>query len=396
MHRLKLIFNVEHLIVAALAGLILLFLWTVALKIKFLNPITQAIENFSLSDLYYEAEWTSDEPPQVSDKVTLLNVTTHRRGDIAAVLKKLDSYHPAAVGVDFLFPNYNDDDAEGDYALALAADSMSNTVFACYLKDRTSTTGPYSTKVTSYFDSNGREACVNMGVPPRACMREFALHRVYRNDTIPSFPTALAQIYRGAELPAANDAKRRINFRHLTFPIIDADSIDHYAHLLSDRIVVVGCVEERADSIYTPIDVMSGAEMWCYAVQTLVEQRDIKPAPTLWQGIYTAFCCYIIVLLLYGWTYLAKRSSSPMAIFLLDSRLVPRFITFGWLALIAWGSYIAYERRDIYIPLTVTITMVALVGEARNIYIALISALTNRHNPQNDNWLTRLAMKSIY
>lgn len=119
MRLLRQIFHFDHLIVAAFTLLIIKLMVAVAVNLDFLSPVVRAVENFSMTDIYYRIGDNGGDA-ESENIVTLVDMTDlSRRKDIAAVISEIKSMKPAALGVDIIFEG-RQLDGDGDDILSEA------------------------------------------------------------------------------------------------------------------------------------------------------------------------------------------------------------------------------------------------------------------------------------
>lgn len=371
------LFNFDHLAVCITTLLLTALLVFLSFNITFLNPVARAVQEFSLSDLYYKVAWDDDGRPAMSNNITLVDITPLRnRADIGAVLDDVRRAGPAAVGVDVIFEGERDDVA-ADLALAEAALELPQAVFANKLTDYDGAKGEFTHSVQSFFATpETREGYTNaVGDMAPTCLRSLSVERRLNGRAVRSFTAAVAETYQGRALPADQCGDRLINYRFVDFPVVSHDSVALHPDLVKDRIVLLGTPGEEQDMHFTPLGKMSGLKVQAYAIQTLIDQRNVTTVGTDWQLLVSFIVCYLTAFWQYHWLRFTGRRKTPFGVFLSNSKILLRLITFAWLGLLVWLSYILYERFDVYVPMGLILAPVILVSESRGIYTALIRGL---------------------
>ena len=85
-----------------------------ALNLKIMNPLTQALKEYTITDFYSQVIGTSAER-DTSRLVTIVDMTELvDRRDIAYALQEVQAQHPKVVGVDIKFEGLKPDNPEGD------------------------------------------------------------------------------------------------------------------------------------------------------------------------------------------------------------------------------------------------------------------------------------------
>ena len=141
---LKSIFHRDHLIVTILAFVFMSILAFVTVNVDFLNPVEQAFNNYSLSDMYYQIDRHRVEP-EPSELITIVDMTDYYyRGDLAELLMKINDMNPMVVGIDIIFEGIRDD-AVGNELLQNAVQALGDkAIFTMKLKDYDEDNGCYS------------------------------------------------------------------------------------------------------------------------------------------------------------------------------------------------------------------------------------------------------------
>ncbi len=374
--KLQLVFNIEHLWVTMVTLVLTLFLNTLVVNMSFLSPIARAKAHFSLSDMYYDMKWPTDgtKPTELSSDITIVNVDNMSRREIAEVITEISSYHPAAIGVDVIFFGKKED-AAADRFLDSVAAATPNLLFACKLTDYNTQSGEYEGVEAPYFTTSAtRLGYVNTEVPLTATVREFSMDRKLRGDTISSFVAQTTEMYMQCQIPREGLDNRRIHYEYIGFNQLEKGELGKNAHLIDNRIVLLGCMTDASDRYHTPIHEMQGTEILAYEIQTLIDQRDIREISDEWYYLLLFLVCYFSVVWNYCYTrYMDKiEKKNLVLLFLSNSKIIQRLLTFVWLAIIAWMTYVSYEKYDKFVPLALLLVVAGLVGEGRTIYKAMI------------------------
>ncbi len=366
----------EHIWVTALTVTLFYILAWITFNIDFLSPVARGVENFSLSDYYYGVDWDTDKPAEISEDIVLVDLKELKdRSEIAKVFTDVQSCHPAVIGVDIIFEKYKDE--YSDSVLRTVVDTMQNTVFAYQLLDYDDETSLYGNRFVSYFSpSEENSGYVNAwGNVSNTCLRRFSMVYKYQGAEVPSFISQVVSKFVGGSNAVRQEGGFLINYRHIDFNAVPYDSVDVNAELLRDKIVLISALDEEKDMHYTPLGKMPGCKVQAYAIQTLLEQREISTASVFSQSIIALILCYITVLWQFYWARYIGRKDHPVYVFLSNSVLSYNLMTLAWLAFIVFGTYLLYEIESWYLPMVLPIALVLLVVEARGIYMALMLGL---------------------
>lgn len=371
-------FNFGHVIVIVITGILITVLWEVASSITFLNPVATAIKEFSLSDLYYDVSWASPSAPEISQQITIVDVTKLRdRADIAATLDEVRQAKPAVIGVDLLFIDERPG-TDGDILLREVADSMPEAIFVNKLTDFVPARDEFKNCTRSFFAPKTEGYSNFSGDMQSSCIRELSFTRHCNGHEMRSFALAMTESYEKQPWQGDRSIDYLIHYRHLDFRTIAADSVSYFPELLRDRIVILGTTDET-DTHLTPRGKMPGVKIQAYATQSLIDHHQITTISTPTLILITFVVSYLTILIQIFFVWFVKRFKGFVADFLSESKFALRVVTFGWLAVLAWLGYLIYEGANIYIPMGLVYAFVVFTGEARGIYTAIANAYGRRH-----------------
>lgn len=371
---------VEHGLVTLLSFILFVLLCLlINIPMQILSPVKQAVENFSLSDLYYQMDWMTTDSSSQSDEVVIVDVSPLReRKEIARVLEQVDSCAPAAVGVDLIFAGAHKNSTADD-SLAAVALRMQNAVFSCRMSGYAEEDEQYEEKQSSFFVSQHpemalREGYANaVGEAYSTCLRELSIERKCEGVQLPSLTAAVAETYLHDSIPIQRDQNYFIDFRHIDFRIIPYDSVMQYADKIKDCIVLIGLADKGEDQHITPIGVKAGVVVQAYAVQTLIDHQGVRSFGGVWYWLMIGLVIFLTAFWQYEWIRCCRQRKNLFLYFLSETPLT--IVTFFWLALLAYITYVFYNVENIYISMSYVLVVVVLVDEARDIYIALLKTL---------------------
>lgn len=374
---------IEHSFICILTAVIVALLALIGLNTQFLSPMARAVKEFALSDIYYQIAQTDNEKAEMSDLITLVDITQlHKRGDIARVIDEVNAAEPAVIGIDIIFEGEKDDSI-GNLALENAIIDAQETVIAHKLTKWKDADQSFHNQVRSYFtrDIPVMEGYSNVvGDITSQCLRQLTVERRLNGKPVLSLAAQCAMLYQNNVIPESQRADRLINYRHLDFHVIDADSIAMHQDLIKNRIVLIGTMTEEQDMHFTPLGKMSGMKTQAYSIQTLLEQQNIYIVSRGWQIAIAILVCWLTVWLQFHLMRFIRRRTSIFGMFLSNSNLFLRLITFGWIGLLTWLSFICYASYHMYIPMGLVLMPTVLVSEGRAIYVALVRIYTTRRS----------------
>lgn len=352
----------------------------IALNLSFLNPISEVIENFSITDKYYQMM-----PERENRYISIVDLTSlHDRQEIAQALEAIESCHPIVVGMDCRFKNENMElAADGKPKGNEAADNVlkkvvekyrDNIVFSYELFDEENEEIGYTREMHSFF---ANEIPIHEGVCNmqgdniyNGIKRQMKLGWTLNGKKVPSLVGEVVNIYVGDKLVRTDDENVNIKFAPTNFTIIHPDSILQHRQEIEGRIVFFGSMAEETDMHYTPLGKIAGVELLAYATQTLLEHSQIIEPP-MWMQVIIAILLVMLTnmmqLLYLGWT---SRSKSPLVYHVMGSAYLLGLVTFMWIALIMWFTFLFFCMYNVSMEIGWSIAAMAFLATSRSFYAA--------------------------
>ena len=358
-------FHWEHVIVCVLVAMIGGALAFLSLNLTIFNPIKQAFDDFSITDVYYAIERTGGSV-RWSDNITIVDMTDqYHRGDIAQTIEKIATCKPRQTVLDLIFEMPGTDD-EGNSQLMAAIDKLPGTVLGCKLTNYDPNQQVFNGNVKSFFAEAGdyKWGYVNVlkGIN-NGCLRTYTLSERCGADTIYSLANLAACGYMNQPPLSGTLNERLIVYSNTAFPVVRYDSIEENRALLKDRIVIVGAVQEEGDMHITPIGKRSGVEVQAFAMQTCIDHRDVNMVPIGVSIVLAILLCYHSVWMgymltkRYPYSYLYWKEAYYFCIS----------------ALLVWVGFLCFVKYNQYLRLVLPFLALAFVETARLHYRWLVS-----------------------
>ena len=365
-------FFLQPLKALAVVGFSFIIVWgyaQIALNLSFLNPISEAIANFSITDKYYQMM-----PEMENRSVTIVDLTSlHDRGEIACALEEIEACRPAAIGMDCVFEGRKTDTL-ADNAIRSVAERYHNIVFSYRLLNEQTDGIGYSRSVHSFFtdEISVREGVTNMQRDNmyNGIKRNLKLGWMQNGNRELSLVGEIVNLYAGTEVITAWDNDVNINFAPTHFTLLEPLEIQQYKHLIEGRIVLFGAMADETDMHYTPIGKMAGVELLAYATQTLLEDRQIKEPPFWLQvvmAVLLVMLTNVLQLVYLRWT---SGSKSPLVFHVMGSAYVLGVVTFLWIAMIMWVTFLCFNLYNVSVELGWPIAAMAFLATSRSFYAA--------------------------
>lgn len=367
------------LMVFLLASLLVL----ISLNLAIFNPLKQALDDFRMTDIYFELMRTGKET-ELNQDIVLVDITRlTSRDSIAQTIADINSCEPRALMIDLIFERPSFDPID-DIALVSAVEAgSSREILSSKLVDYTPTPHPrFRGQVTSFFRdaADFRWGYSNVEqTRPGGCIRQYSLTQRLNDTLAYSIAYLTACHYMGIK-PTERDVSRRlIIYDDTEFPSIRHDQILECKRLLKDKLVIVGTMEEEADMHITPIGKLPGMKIQAYAAATFINHGEVTRMSR--QG---ALILAFLVCLLCAW---AGQKIKDRSVNL--SSYVLKFFYFFLTGLLVWMAFIAFVHFDYDIDLLYPLLGMALVEEGRLQYSTLVKVLCKR-----TKW--KFIQKSIY
>ena len=183
-------FHRDHVIITLFGFALLAILSVMVVNIGFLNPVSQALENFSITDMFFEIEHTDE--PEECNIITIVDMTElYDRGDIAELIQEVDECNPMCIGVDLIFEGEKDDSIGNELLEQTLLHLRSPTVFANKLTDYSGVNNSFQGIVRSYCAEKCgiTEAYTNVTDDMMGSnIRRLSTHRLYKGQKQTSFP----------------------------------------------------------------------------------------------------------------------------------------------------------------------------------------------------------------
>lgn len=378
----KYIFHIDHLIITATAFLFLSLFGLVTFNVDFLNPVERSLDNFSLSDMFFQIEHSSE--PEKNGLITLVDMTElHSRGDIAMLLEQIDECHPLCVGVDLIFEGEKEDSIGNVLLKEVISNSQSDFVFSSKLIEYNEETAAFDKMISSFCASqlNWEEAYTNVIEDDAGgTIRNLTIKRRYGSKEILSFPARIASVVDNSN--ANNTGKDMlINYGNEDFIVVPYNRIEEYRDLLEGRIVLVGSMKEEGDMHNTPLGKLPGLQVQAYSLLTLLEHKHIASVPT-WLGWSLSFIiCYILEIVIDFFYQVSKRHpSSVIMVFFRESNFFSVLMLFTFSILLCWLMFIFFVDYDVLFCGEVTLALMALTCVGRDVYMSVIKAFAAKYH----------------
>lgn len=380
---LKRIFSKSHLIVTIITIIIFGLCSFFTTHLTFFNPVKRALDNFYLSDIYYQMLDNADTRRE-NDLITIVDATQlYDRGRIGDMFEELAECNPAVIGVDCIYQGFRGDTI-GTNRLVEGAFCMEEPIFAIKLKDFDNESGMYSSVVKSVMFIPELEGEILGGFTnvsydsSRSTVRKYVTDMIVNDDTIHSLSYMIASAFSKDVEIMRSIEPQFIDYSPTKFRVVPYDSIRQYKDLLEDHIVIVGAMDDDADKHFCPYGLRPGTEIQAYMTQTILEHNKKKNV----NGWIVFFVSVIIVwltdIMQTEFQRFCKRRKNLVAQTLLQTALVKNIVNLIWLGILIYINFILFTFFDIYFNPAMMLVCIAVLVEAHIFYDSGIKAIKLR------------------
>ena len=369
----------RHIIITIIAFMVVGVFVLVTINVSFLNPIARVFQDFSMTDMFYQAQ-QSTAKPDTSHVITIVDMTElYERKRIAETIEQIQSNKPKVIAVDIVFEGLKD--PQGDFMIERMAKMYNNNVYSYRLLDYNGQQRQFTNEVHSFFTDSVHviEGYTNIQRPLYGGVkRELSLSRKTCGEQKSSFVATIVNQYADKPVVTLDDDDLQINYSPMYFPRLKYDAVASHPELIEDRIVLFGAMSEENDMHYTPVGKMAGVELLAYATQTLLTQQEIKEVPKSLLAVISFFLVFLTQLLQDCYEKSIDKLKSPLFRSFLSSSVALGIITFIWMVLLMWGAFILFNMGNISLNLGWALSAMAFVDAARSFYDTCLESLKNK------------------
>lgn len=363
----------KHVCVTLLAFSLMLFFGFIALNVKFFDSISKAVSEVSTDDIYYSILRNSE--PEVSNNIVMVDITqVYNRAEMAQLIEDVETFGAKTVGIDCCFEFEDAGTPTANDSLIAVADKYKNIVFSLklaemdfeeiYHKETHSFMYFYVDTMTEGFTNVKRTLYGGLKrVTPMAGMSDTGPKR--------SFAAQVAGLYANKDFAAEHPEELHINFTPTVFPSFQPKDVRKYKDAFKDKIVLFAALSQEEDFHWTPIGKIAGTELLAYSIQTVLDKKETRKA-SLWFLILISFGIALVAQILQQ-MYLDKMATykNPFVRYIIGSAYVLNIITYLFIAIIIWISFIVFQKFNYSIDFVYGIGATAFLTTSRYMYVAI-------------------------
>lgn len=336
-------------------------------KTGMFNPIKDAFDDFQITDIYYEVLHTDQ--PDIDNNIVIVDMTHLRtRDEIAQAITDIKSCAPKLLCIDLIFERPSFDTID-DAALVTAIESPGcQQILSCKLRNYDKDKDVFADCLYSFFKSFDKEDNIKWGysnyrqIRMGGCTRETSLYQHLNDSTVFSLSYTAANLFLGKELKTEQTNERLIRYDDIDFQVIKSDSVLQFASKLKDKLVILGTINEEADTHFTPLGKMAGVKVLAYSIQTYILGGEIKASHTASRQFIALVAWWLAACIGY---WLEKRHPIIFSI-------IAKICNFAIGAFLIWFSFEAYIKWNYSLNLLYPLLGLALAEDVRELYSAII------------------------
>ncbi len=375
--------KVDHLCVTLLVLLMGWLLTFASINLTVFNPVKKAFADFSMTDIFYEIQ-NSSGVKEFNKDIVLVDMTElYDRREIAQCIRDIAHCQPKVFVIDLIFerPSYDEEENE---SLINAMAEIKNGVVSCKLINYDSEHDCFRGARRSFFEEIGggnfswgfSNVISGEGY---GCIRKYSQNERLMGATVYSLPYLTVCRYTGTRPTEQTPKQRNIEYSHTDFFTISHRDVAKFSHVIKGKIVVLGTINEEADTHITPLGKMPGMKIQAYAMLSSMAHHSVCSASGVFCFLLTILLCYLS-----AWVgaWLTRRYRDTYIYWI-------KLYYFVLTAVLVGVSFWLFTRFNYYVSLLLPLVGLALVETARLQYRWIVTMMAKH---------TRLKFikKSIY
>lgn len=367
--------SIDHLCVTLIVLFLGWFLAFASINLTVLDPVKKAFADFSMTDIYYEIQ-NSNGVKEINNDIVLVDMTElYDRRQIAKCIEDIEKCQPKVFVIDLIFerPSY---DQEENEVLINAIANIKNGVISCKLTDYDSEKEVFKHRRTSFFDGlEGDYSWAFSNVisgEGYGCIRKYSQNEKFGGANIYSLPYMAVCKYTDTKPYPQSPKQRNIEYSLTDFLVIKHGDVLKNQKLLKNKIVILGTINEEADTHITPLGKMAGMKIQAFAMLSSMAHHKVYTASSIISLILAIMVCYLSAWV--GAMLIKKRPYS--SIYWL------KLYYFCITTVLVGVNFILFARFNYYVSLLQPLVGLALIETARLQYRWVIMMLS-RHTKLN-------------
>ena len=371
----------DYIGICVIVFLLVYVLVLASLNLSIFNPLKQALDDFKMTDLYFELMQSSKDK-ELNNDIVLVDVTKLTNRDaIAKAINDVNSCSPKVLMIDLIFERGSHDPTEDTLLINAIEAGKEREILSAKLTDYNPKSKSFHNVIKSFFHEfiDVKWAYSNVDQKrPGGSIRQYSLSQKLNDSIFFSMAYAAACAYKDIQ-PEIKDVSQRLIVYDDTLLTISSDKILENKKLLKDKLVILGTLEEEADMHITPIGKLSGVKILAYSAITFMNHKEIRS-----MSKFTSLLLAFIICLFCAW--IGHKIRKKYKTF---STYIIRIFIFVFAAFLVWIAFMSFVHLDYDVDLLYPLLSLALVEEGRTQYSSLIKLLC-----KHTKW--EFIKKSIY
>jgi len=371
----------DYIGICVIVFLLVYVLVLASLNLSIFNPLKQALDDFKMTDLYFELMQSSKDK-ELNNDIVLVDVTKLTNRDaIAKAINDVNSCSPKVLMIDLIFERDSHDPTEDTLLINAIEAGKEREILSAKLTDYNPKNKSFQNVIKSFFHEfiDVKWAYSNVDQKrPGGSIRQYSLSQKLNDSIFFSMAYAAACAYKDIQ-PEIKDVSQRLIVYDDTLLTISSDKILENKKLLKDKLVILGTLEEEADMHITPIGKLSGVKILAYSAITFMNHKEIRS-----MSKFTSLLLAFIICLFCAW--IGHKIRKKYKTF---STYIIRIFIFVFAAILVWIAFMSFVHLDYDVDLLYPLLSLALVEEGRTQYSSLIKLLC-----KHTKW--EFIKKSIY
>ncbi len=183
--------------------------------------------------------------------------------------------------------------------------------------------------------------------------------------TVYSLPYLTVCRYTGVQPKEQTPKQRNIEYSHTDFFTISHRDVAKYRNVIKDKIVILGTINEEADTHITPLGKMPGMKIQAFAMLSSMAHHSVRSASSASSLLLTILLCYLSA---WAGVWLTRRHPITYIYWI---KVYYFFVT----AILVGVSFLLFTRFNYYVSLLLPLVGLALVETSRLQYKWVIMML---------------------
>jgi len=371
----------DYIGICVIVFLLVYVLVLASLNLSIFNPLKQALDDFKMTDLYFELMQSSKDK-ELNNDIVLVDVTKLTNRDaIAKAINDVNSCSPKVLMIDLIFERGSHDPTEDTLLINAIEAGKEREILSAKLTNYNPKSKSFDNVIKSFFHEfiDVKWAYSNVDQKrPGGSIRQYSLSQKLNDSIFFSMAYAAACAYKDIQ-PEIKDVSQRLIVYDDTLLTISSDKILENKNLLKDKLVILGTLEEEADMHITPIGKLSGVKILAYSAITFMNHKEIRS-----MSKFTSLLLAFVICLFCAW--IGHKIRKKYKTF---STYIIRIFIFVFAAILVWIAFMSFVHLDYDVDLLYPLLSLALVEEGRTQYSSLIKLLC-----KHTKW--EFIKKSIY